>query len=73
MTVLQLYLWAEVAHQTCILKLWATNVFLHQTAAHCTPYALLILRGNLQSDCQVQSISVDDLIDLVCIVFSLII
>ena len=37
--------------QTCILKIRATNVFLCQLAAHCTPYALLILRGVLQSAC----------------------
>ena len=28
-----------------------TNFSLRQPAAHCTPYALLILRGVLQSDC----------------------
>ena len=47
--------------------------FLHQTSAHRTPYALLILWGNLQSDYQGQSISVRDLNDLISIVFNLII
>ena len=73
MTVGQPYLWVEVARQTCILKIRATNFFLRQTTAHCTPYALLILRDNLQSDCHVQSISVHNLNDLILSVFSSII
>ena len=73
MTVVQPYFLAEFARQTCIWKIRTTNVLLRQTAAHCTPYAPLILRGNLQSSCYVQLISVDDLNDLTSTVFSLII
>ena len=51
MTVGQPHLSAEIARKTCIMKIRATNVFLRQTAAHCTSYALWILRGVLQSEC----------------------
>ena len=54
MAVGQPYLWAEVARQTWILKIRATNLFLRQTVAHSTPYTLLILRGNLRGNCQIQ-------------------
>ena len=74
MTVGQSYLWAEVARQTFILKIRATNVFLRQTAAHRTPYALLILRGVLESNSfDVESTFVHGLNDLIFTVFGLII
>ena len=44
MAVGQPYLWAKVARQTYILKFGQQTFFLRQTAAHCTPYELLILR-----------------------------
>ena len=34
MTVEQPYLWAEVARQTRILKIRATNIFMHQPTSH---------------------------------------
>ena len=72
MTVGQSYLWAKVARQTSIFKIRATNVFLRQTAAHCTPYALLNLRGVLESDSfGVESTFVHGLKDLIFTVFGL--
>ena len=72
MTVGQSYLWTEVARQTFILKIRATNVFLRQTAAHCTPYAILILRGVLESNSfGVESTFVHGLNDLIFTVFGL--
>ena len=65
----QPYLWAEVALQTCNLTIRATNVFRRQTAAYCTPYMLLILKGILQSDCHVELISINDLNDRISAVF----
>ena len=37
MTIGQPYLWAEVARQTCGLKIRATNIFLCQAVGHYTP------------------------------------
>ena len=67
MTIGQPYLWAEVARQTCILKIRATNVFVRQPTAHCTPYAISILRGVLSLS--VESTFVYGLNDLISIAF----
>ena len=44
-------------NRICGSKLPTKLVFLRHTAVHCAPYVILILRGNLQSDCPVQLIS----------------